>query len=80
MGDIYGCSDRECEKCVKCNPLLWWLKKRIIPRPDKAQEVLKEITEYKNKYGVEEVKNLNSFKNGLKYELINVNCELCVVV
>lgn len=76
MGDIYGCCDGECEKCYRCNPLLYWLKRRPIQRQDKADLALKEIKEYKNKYGMEEVKKLNSFKNGVKYGLINEECNL----
>jgi hypothetical protein len=48
-GDIYGCCDRECKRCVKCNPLLWWLNRRPIKRPDMAIKACAEIKKYDNK-------------------------------
>jgi len=38
-GDIYGCGftglkNDQCNLCVKCNPKLYWLKRRNPPRPD----------------------------------------------
>jgi hypothetical protein len=71
MGDTYGCVDGECEKCKKCNPLFYWLKKRPIPRQDKAQEALNELTEYKNKYGSSELIHIKSYINGVKYGLMD---------
>ena len=48
-GDIYGCCDGECKRCVNCNPLLWWLNRRPIKRPDMALKACAEIKKYDNK-------------------------------
>jgi hypothetical protein len=72
-GDIYGCCDQECKQCVKCNPLLWWLNRRPIKRPDMAIKACAEIKKYDNKHSNAYINGFNDGFIDKDYNLITTN-------
>lgn len=40
IGDCYGCVDGECKECYRCNPVLYWTQRRLVPRFDKVKHLL----------------------------------------
>ena len=69
MGDIYGCVDGMCKKCYRCNPILYWGKRRTIPRFDMVLKAVNELKEYDNK-------KCNSYINAIEFGLIDTNYNL----
>jgi len=66
IGDIYGCDDHLCKRCVKCNPLHYWMKKN---RLDKINETINDLKMYNEK-------RCNAFINGLECKIIDENFNL----
>jgi len=66
IGDIYGCIDYLCKRCVKCNPLHYWMKKN---RLDKINETINELKMYNEK-------RCSAFINGLECSIIDENFNL----
>jgi len=68
-GDIYGCVDSKCKKCYRCNPILYWSKRRPIPRFDMVLKAVNELKEYDDK-------KCNSYINAIEFGLIDTDYNL----
>lgn len=70
-GDRFGCLDSECKKCYRCNPILYWSKRRPIPRFDR---LLRELELIKK----DDCKDCYRYINAINFRLIDTDFNLLI--
>ena len=77
-GDDCGCVDGECKMCYRCNPILYWSKRRPVTRFDMVLDAVERLKEKRTKYN--DLKNCNSYINALNYKLIDTDLNLLIEI